>query len=148
MNNAYVGSGVPLRFFQSTVTVGASDSTGSTYTILKDLPADAIILEMEIETTGITGATSCDIGLYDSDSGAALVDNCYASGIDLSGSHTKVAPADGLAALSGSNTLQPAYLLAGKTLKNKKGNYDLVLTGDTLGGAGSATFRGLIGQAG
>lgn len=145
INNAQVAQGVPPMWFQKTVSIAAADDDTSTYMILPRIPSGYMLASLEYETTGITGGTVYDIGVYDSETGEAVSKDCYASNVDMSVAKTKVAPGDGLAALAGANTQKPVYEVAGKNLTNRKGHYDLVLTGDTVGtGAGTITFRALL----
>ncbi len=147
-NWAIQGHGVRKAYFQSTVHVLTTDLGGSNYIILKDVPGDAIISKLEIETDGLTTATDNDIGLYNASTGVVIGGgNQLADAVDLHTAAGKVGSAclDGLAALTHEQTLQPVYLLAGDTLLNKKGTYDIVLTVNTATtAAGYATFRGEI----
>lgn len=142
--------GVRGHHFQTSISVLAADDDTSTYLILKDVPSQAIIYSLEIERDAITGGTDYDIGLFDPDTGVAVDADCYLEAGDFSATATtKVAPMDGLAKLTFGNSLKPVYEVAGKTLATRKGTYDLVLTGNTVGtGAGSVTVRGMLIPAG
>ncbi len=144
--------GIQELFFQRDIAIAAGDNNGSTYCIMQGIPADAILNELALEIDAAAGFTSCDIGLYDSDTGAAIVDNCYASALNVAAGSTKLSPFDGLAALTHSQTTQrvrdlvaTATGLAAGTLKAR---YDLVMTMDAAAAAGiTFTARGRLVQS-
>lgn len=148
--SAIEGRGVRGHHFQSTVSILAADDDTSTYLILKHVPSDAILAKLEIERDAITGGSDYDIGFYDPDTGAAVDKDVCMDGGDFSATATtKVAPMDGLVALTHAAGLKPIWEILGKTLATRKGTYDLVLTCNTVGtGAGSVTFRGMLIPAG
>lgn len=122
------GHGVRVAYAQNTVPIGATDSIGSTYCLIKNVSAEAIIKLIEIENDAITSLTSASIGIYDSQTNLPLAVSAYAAALNLSTANGKIAPLDGLAALTHANTLKCLWELAGQTLLAKKGNYDVVLT--------------------
>lgn len=140
------GHGVKKAYFQNTAAILNGDSIGSTYTVLKNVSADAIIGDLAIETDAITSCTACQIGIYDSVTGVAYSTNCYATALDL---HTAIGkngpPADGLNQLTHEQTMQTLWELAGHTLLTKRGTYDIVLAlTQAATASGSVTFRGTI----
>lgn len=145
---AVSGVGVPTHDWQVTVAIASADDDGSTYLIRKDVPAQEVIEALEIENDSITAGTSYSIGLADPDTGAIILANCYANALDLSSASTKVAPKDGLAALTHANSKKQVYEVAGHNITNRRGRYDLVLTATTVGsGNGNVTFRGVSRMA-
>jgi hypothetical protein len=131
---ALQGHGVSIRYMQGSVSLLASDSIASTYLLLKNIPGQAIIEELWLEVDAMSGLTSASIGLFNPLTGAAFVNNCYLSAADIHLASTKLAPYDGMAALTHENTLQTVCTLAGKTIANPStdwGCYDLVLTANT-----------------
>lgn len=152
-NWALQGHGVKKRYAQQTVSPAATDNNGSTYLLIKDLPADAILNRCDLEVDANTGGTSYSIGLFGgtgqnqgvatfgvgNTSGTAGA-SCYMSAVDI---HTGTTAAnssmiDGIQALTHEARLVPAWYLAGDTLLTKKGSYDLVLTATT---AASTAFK-------
>jgi hypothetical protein len=135
--------GVKKAHIQNTVAIGAADSATSTYLVFKDLPAEAVLVNLEIENDALTDGTSYSLGLYDSDTGVAKAAACFMSAVSLTAAAGKNAPKDGLAAITHANTLKALWELAGDTLANRKGKYDVVLLANTPSSvAGSITFRG------
>lgn len=140
---AIQGQGVRLSFFQKTIALAAADSAGSTYLILKGVSASAMFASLKLEADAMSGLTSGSIGIYDSRTGAAVAANALLNAADLHVGSTKLAPFDGMLALTHELTLQQMFLLAGDTLNANKGIYDLVFTANTAPvQAGSITFRG------
>lgn len=145
--------GSKLDAFQNTVTTAAADDAGSTYLLMKNVLSHLTIAELEIEHGSATGASDCDIGFYDSETGSALTKQSGASGkdvladgLDLTTANTKVTPKDGLKQLTHAQTLQPIWKLLGfAKAKDAKPQYDLVLTinGD-VSAAVDITARGAL----
>lgn len=147
--SAYQGHGVRESYFHQTVSILSTDNATSTYTIIKNIPAEAVIAKLDIETDALTSGTSYSIGIFDSVTGVAYAATCYLVAQTLASASTKNAPLDGILALTHDQTLQPVYVLAGHTLLNKRANYDLVLTANTPSSVtGSVTFRGHYVPAG
>jgi len=142
-NWALQGHGVKKRYVQQTISAAATDSNGSTYLLIKDIPADAILNRCDLEVDANTGGTSYSIGLYGgtgNNQGVVISAGCYMSAVDI---HAGTTPAlssmiDGLQALTHENRLAPVWSVAGDTLLTKKGSYDLVLTANT---AASTAFK-------
>lgn len=128
--------GVKVERFQNSFTPGATDNAASTYLIMKNVSAHLTIAELLIEHGSVTGASSCDVGFYDSFTGSALTKQdgttgkaVLASGLDLTTGNTKITPKDGLAAVTGSNTLKPIWQLLGfAKAADAKPQYDIVMT--------------------
>jgi len=137
-------SGVRLSFIQNTVSPLSTDSSTSTYLLVKNLQPAVILTRMDLEVDANTGGTSYSIGLYDAYVGGltstptALAAGCYMNSVDIHAGSTFAAPINGIQALTHENTMQPAYILAGQTLFNAKAYYDLVLTANT---AASTAFN-------
>lgn len=137
--------GVDKKHIQNTVTVAADDAATSNYLVFKDLPAESILADLEIENDVLTNGTSYSLGLFDSDTGVAKAVACFMSGVSMTAAAGKGSPKDGLAALTHANTLKALFELAGDNLTNRKGKYDVVLTANTPSTvAGSITFRGVL----
>lgn len=146
---ALEGHGVPPREFQNSVTITNGDSIGSTYCLCKDVSADDILYKLDIETDAITAATACQIGIYDADLNTVYTVNSLATALDLHTAVGKATPLDGLNALTHEQTKQTIATLAGHTLLNKRGRYDIVLTLTQAATAtGVVTARGRLLPAG
>lgn len=142
---AFGHGGTTPKRAQATVTHLASDNDGSSYLLYKNVPADAVLHDHEIENAAITLGTSYKIGVFNPITGAAISDACFASGLDMSAAATKNAPKDGLSALSHEQTSKPIFEIAGHTAANKLPTYDIVLTGVTAGTAlGKITSRAVF----
>jgi len=147
--SAVLNTGTRKHHAQNTVGILDTDSDTSTYMLLRKVNAYARLDSLELEHDSITGGTDFDIGFYDSDTGAEVDKDVLADGISLATAATKVAPRDGMPAVTHANTLKPIYELLGKTKETTKPFYDLVLTGNTVGTAsGSVTARVGLAPAG
>jgi hypothetical protein len=117
-----------------TVEVAAADDNGSVYRIAR-VHSSWQIHSIRVFNDAITGGTAFDVGLYATaaDGGAAIVDDAYASALDLSS-----ASSAGVEAAFEARTVdkvesrvwQDAGLAA-----DPGAFYDLCLTGDTVGTA-------------
>lgn len=138
-------TGVEAKEFEKTISIAAADDDGSTYLIYKNMPTRACLSQLLLEVDAMTGATSYDIGFYDSVTGLVINDNLCMSAADIHSGSTKLSPIDGLSALTHTQTSQTIADLLSENLKDVPGCVDLVLTADTVGsGAGSITFRGKL----
>lgn len=138
--------GVKMRYAQQTISPNSvTDSALSTYLLMKDFPADAILLRCDLEVDANCNAIYANIGLYDAVLGTATFGQsggtpntsgvaggyCYwggASGIDLTSTTTPAYSSmlDGCKLLTHEARLTPAWYNAGDLLNTKKGRYDLV----------------------
>ena len=144
------GHGVPTRYMANTISLAAADSAGSTYLLHKNVSADDICQDWELEVDAMSGLTSVSIGIYDSLTGLPIQTGVeYMNGADLHVGSTKNAPFDGMPALTHQNTVQTVGALAGKTLTNQNGTYDIVLKANTAPvQAGFITSRVLLSPSG
>ena len=88
LSSAAVNSGACQITAVQAYSVLAADDATSVLRFFKGIPSDAIIIDIRILNTAITGATGALIGLYDvldfDGVGAAIDDNCFHTGFDLS----------------------------------------------------------------
>lgn len=141
---ALEGNGVPPSYFQSSITVAATDLINSTYLIAKNLPANAMLAQLFVEADSAIATATWDIGIYDPLTGVAILSQCYTAAANWTAGSTKLVPFDGLAALTHEQTKQAIWQVLGKTLNTTNGCYDLVATAHVAPtGAGTITFRGL-----
>ena len=160
-NWALQQQGVKMRYAQQTISpASGTDSATSTYLLMKDLPADAILLRCDLEVDSAADAIYANIGLYDAVLGTATFGQsggtpytsgvaggyCYygaaSTGTDLTSSSTPAYSSmlDGCANVTHENRLKPAYYNAGDLLNTKKGRYDLVFQAVSgIGASGSIT---------
>lgn len=143
--------GIQPGVLQKSATILATDQSGSTYILFKDVPSDMILYDLDLEIDAIPGFTSCSVGIYDSDTGVALAANCYMNAVDVHVGANKQVPIDGLSALTHDQTLQRIRDLLNLPIipNGAKGRYDIVLTANTLPGnaGGVVTGRALLIQA-
>ncbi len=88
-NSPYFERGLHLSSV-GTVEVAAADSDGSVYRFAR-VPSGARLTSIVVFCDAITGGTGYDCGGYDVatvNAGALIVDNCYASALDLSSAIT------------------------------------------------------------
>lgn len=118
--------------------VAADDDNGSVYRIDR-IPSDAIPVSAKVANDAITGGTDYDLGFYEVSSqiaaGAAVDKDVLMDGADLSAGHAVGSELNGLSALAIGDRGRKVYELLGKTLANKKPQYDLTFTANTVGTA-------------
>lgn len=138
--------GVKESYAQNTVSKAAGDNDGSSYLLFGRMSNSTVFEKLGLEVDAMAGFTSASIGIADSETGAILSANCFMNATDLHNGSTKTSPIDGLSALTHENTLLTLWEHLGLTRDTAKGHYDIVLIGNTVGGAaGSITARaGLI----
>lgn len=132
-NWALQQGGVGKRYAQQTISIASTDANTSTYLLMKDVPADAIINRCDLEIDAGASNTSASIGVYDATTGVAVAANGYMNAVSIASGTTAAlgSMVDGLQALTHENRLVPIWSVAGDTLLTKKGRYDLVLTLNT-----------------
>jgi hypothetical protein len=123
----------------------ATDVDGSVLRILPNLPAEAVILDIQYCCDAMAGFTAMEIGLYhtlDGDMAGAVIDaNCFLASADPHAGVAISAKAGGMNAVDIANLGKKAYEFAGYTKStNKWAAFDLAITGTTRGTAtGSMT---------
>lgn len=116
------------------VPVAAADDNNSVYRLFKAVPSDLIPLRIDIQTTAITGGTDYDLGLYETDLGAAVDADALMDGQTMA---TASKALDGLKDVAAADALKRLWELVSPalTVKTKKAAYDLALTANTVGSA-------------
>jgi hypothetical protein len=129
--------------------VAAADDDGSVYR-LDRLPADAIITNVKIAADAITAGTDFDLGFYEVSSkiaaGAAVDKDVLMDGVDLSSGKARGSEQNGLSAVAIGDLGKKIYELLGKTVSDKKPEYDLAITANTVGTA-AGTIEYLVEYA-
>lgn len=129
--------GAQLLGFYATVEKAAGDSDTSKWRFFKGLPPNLIPWAILVGCDALAGGTSFDLGLYNPNKGTVLSANCFMTAQTLAVA-AKLAP---MTALNGMGNVDQAvhmkrlYEYAGHTTKTKLAAYDMVLTGNTVGGA-------------
>jgi hypothetical protein len=106
-----------------------------------------VLKTLVVASDALTGATDVDVGLYETDSGSATINavnrkDIFANGISLASGTTQHSPTNALAAVALEDVNKALYEMVGDSASNKKGSYDLCLTGNTFGTAtGTIFFR-------
>lgn len=140
------------RVLASEVTfeVAAADSDGSVYRLLKGVPTQYRLLNVEIFNDAITGGTDYDLGFYktqepDGTDGEVLDADLLVNGADLSTGHAVGSPLTGLSAVDLADLPKPIYeLLSGAGLDQftDPASVDIALTANTVGtAAGTITVK-------
>ena len=126
---------------RETFEKAAADSSTSVYRVFKGVNAFLIPVRIEIENDAITGATAYSCGLYQTNLGAVISKNVFATALDFSSARATGSPISGMSAQDQANAEKALYELAGDDVGAiKNGGYDLCLTADTAGtGAGTIT---------
>lgn len=126
------------------VEVAAADDDTSVYRMFKNVPADMALVRLDVYHDAITGGTDYDIGIHQADSGAVVVKDVFADGLDLSSGASK----DGLAAVTEEERMMPLWEIAGvASSKVAAPQYDITMTANTVGSAaGTVVFLGYFTQ--
>jgi hypothetical protein len=136
------GSRSLINPFQA-FAVAAADDDGSVYRLGR-IASNAIIYEIVIACTAITGGTDWDLGLYEAGAGGAVVDaDLFMDGQTLASASRVL---DGMSNVSVANLNKRVYELLGLTSDPCK-VYDLALTANTVGTvAGNVAVKVLTAQ--
>jgi len=144
--NAGENAGVLTWEATGTFETVAADDNASIKRIIKGIPWNMVLSELQFYTDGITGATDWDIGIYETSQGGIdgpVIDkDVLADGLDFSSAVGRTNFLDGLATVNIADINKPLYLLAGETLLDHKLNYDIAITMN-VAGSGVATVSWL-----
>lgn len=129
--NAYEFHGAPLNCAVASEELAAADDDGSVYRFFR-LPANAVIVKLDVINDAITSGTDFDIGFYEPGAGGAEKDkDVLTDGDDLSSAGSQ----DGLQTVDAANRGKMVFEHAGDSESAKFAEYDLALTGNTVGSA-------------
>ena len=132
----------PLFEAVGAVEVAAGDDNGSVYRFARLRSSDRVS-EIRLWADAITGGTAFDVGLYRTaaEGGAAVDDDLFGSAIDLSGGVAGVDVTFESASTDIAKVEKRIWELLGLSADPQL-DYDLALTGDTVGSAaGSVSLR-------
>jgi len=149
-------TGAPIYEVVSVIAIAANDDDTSKF-FIAEVPAEAVIDEITLESPAITAGTAYDVGLYDTDGVvvSGKVD-CFAANLDMSNvAGLPVGPLgdpirQAMTALALTDANKKVYEIAGHVNKalpasgetQKKTKYRIGLTADTIGtGAGTIVAR-------
>lgn len=121
----------------ATVETAAADDDGSVYRMVR-VPWNARISTIEVASDAVTAGTAFDIGVYQTagNGGAAVDDDVFASALDLSSASAFTDRTYEATATNISKVEQELWQLLGLTEADVIGrDYDICLTGDTVGSA-------------
>lgn len=112
----------------------AADDDTSTYLIAKSVPSSFRPVKITVMTTAITSGTDYDLGVYHPRTGAAVTKDLFMDGQTLASASRTL---DGLANVSLANigALKSIAELLSLTPTTALPEYDIVLTGNTVGSA-------------
>ena len=120
-----------------------ADDAASIYRLCR-VPANAVILSIDINDDAVAGATDMDIGLYDTlEQGGAVKDvDVFMDGTNLSGGAALGSEVSGLSNLAIDEIGNQVYEHAGDDAPTPNGEYDLCLTSnDDITGAATIAVR-------
>lgn len=122
------------------VSVADTDDDTSVYRFAR-INAYMVVEEMLINNTAITAGTDYDIGIYDvldgPTQGAVKNAQAFATAVDMSSARSEGAGTaiSGLSNITVADMQKQLWELAGDTLEDNPGEYDLALTANTVGTA-------------
>lgn len=139
--------GAGIRWANFTFEVAAADDDNSLFRVFKAMPPNLIPIQFWILSDGLTASTVWDIGLWNTDSGAVVVQNCLANDLDLSAAKTLTAPANGLNNVAIENLTKRLWEHAAAASLHasayKAKGYDIGLFAATIGSA-AGTISGTL----
>lgn len=140
-------SGNKVVHMLQTIDIDPAHGAGAIYRLFR-VGANMIPLELKVLCAAITGATDCDLGIYEEGiDGKALDADVLADGLTLATAAGIAAPLNGLKTLTLDNIGKRVYELAGHTRENKDTGYDICLTtNNAASAAGKAIVIGTFVQ--
>ena len=130
-------SGQEVKALVLNFAIDSTDDDGSKYRFFRSIPATAIITKLEVQNDAIAGGVDFDLGIYNTLEGplkGAVKDaDALAATVDLSAARDVSNLISGLSAVALSDNSKTVYELAGDNVDTRQGEYDLVLTGNTVG---------------
>lgn len=141
-NNPYIEAGI-MRVSVGTVETAAADDDGSVYRMVR-IPSNARVHSIRVFCDTITAGTVYDCGLYQTaaNGGAALDADCYATNVDLSTAIT-VGTEIAFEARDIAN-IEKRVWEDGAVSADPYLEYDICLTGDTVGSAAGTLSLAVI----
>uniref|UniRef100_A0A6M3LVL1 Putative structural protein n=1 Tax=viral metagenome TaxID=1070528 RepID=A0A6M3LVL1_9ZZZZ len=124
----------------------AADDIDVIYRLCR-VPANAVILQMELNCDAIAGFTDANVGLYDTlEQGGAVKDyDCFLDGKDISAGYALGSEINCLETLPIDEIGDQMYEQAGDSAPTPNGEYDLCLTSDAeITAAGTVAVRILM----
>lgn len=122
-----------------TFEVAVADDDGSVYRVIKNVNENLIVSKIELLNDAIAGATSYDIGVYESDkgsvSGPVIDKDVFLAAEDINAGNARGSAVDGLGAVDIADSQKRIFELVGDTLKTKRTGYDIAVTANTVGSA-------------
>lgn len=90
------GHGSPLKYRVVTFETVVANDNDSIYRLFKAVDGNEIPVRLEIVSDGVAGLSDVNVGLWDTNLGLVVNENCLADAIDLSSAVTFASPKDGL----------------------------------------------------
>lgn len=116
------------------VTIAAADDDGSTYKLFTNVPSSFRPIRGTLMCDAITAGTDFDIGLYDSRTGSVVDKDVLLDGQTLA-SASKTLNALGSVDIADIGAKKTLAELLNLTINQAQSQYDIVLTGNTVGSA-------------
>lgn len=126
------GVGADIFHAQGQAAIAAADDDGSVYRVLKDVPASYIPSRILITNSAITGGTSYDIGIYNTNMGSAKAANYFMAAQTMATARTTKVAVDTLTAVIEADFNKSLAEIAGD-LVNPPLSYDLCIRANTVG---------------
>lgn len=141
-------TGAECYWLYNTFAKAAGDSDTSKWRLFRNLDANLIPVMIVLACDALAGFTSASLGLYKPDvGGAADAAACFMSAVSIAAGAASLNPKtafDGMAAVGHNLYGRRLFEHAGHTIKTKRIAYDLVLTGNTVGGAAGNISVGVL----
>jgi hypothetical protein len=131
----------------ATFETAAADDNDSVYRVFKNVDPNLIPVSMRLSCDAIAGFTDANVGVYETELGAVIDDNCFADALNPSAGYSRILGLDMLAAVDLADAKKRVYELAGHTLTTKKAGYDIAITAiAAASAAGTVTVVAIFAQ--
>ena len=146
--NPAFSQGAAVMGAVSTFEVAAADDNDSIYRVFKGVPGDMIVLSLQLACDAIAGMTDVNVGLWETNLGAVVSENCFADAVNPSAGYAFRAELNLLAGLGVEKIQKRIYEVGGHTIITRKPSYDICLKAvAAAAAAGTVSIRALFLQA-
>lgn len=134
-SSLFTGAGAETVTMAQTVAVSSGDSDGDVYRVFADVPSSLVPLKIEVFNTAITGGTDYDLGIYETQGGAAVDADLLADGISMATARTIDESNNvGMTTVAIAGGFESLGEMSAQTEVDS--SYDIALTANTVGTAG------------
>lgn len=146
--NPAFSQGAQLMAAVATFETAAADDNDSVYRVFKGVPGDLIVLQLKAACDAVTGMSDVNVGLWETNLGPVVSENCFADAVDLSSAVAFGSEKDLLISLGVEKIQKRIYEVGGHTIITRKPSYDIALKAVAAASTiGTVSVRALFLQA-